>query len=156
MTAGRLLTPVRIDQDSRDLWPAELGRRLLPLRQHLPHSRAGKADVRVVGVRAGLCRSHGGAGAAIEAVLEEHRRDAQVVWPEFPENLLRIVRAVVAPDTGVVAANYEMGAAIVLPYDCVEDRFPRSGVTHCRRVDGKQHPVLRVIIRDEDLVALHP
>ena len=66
---------------------------------------------------------------------------------ELVEDLLRVVGAVVVADAGVVAADDEVRAAVVLAHDRVEDRLARAGVAHRRRVDGQQRAVRRVVVR---------
>src|SRR5690242_4652390 len=87
---------VRLDQDLRDLRPAELRRRQLARGQQLAHARAGKRHVRLSVVRTGLSAGHTGASVAVEGVLEVQRLDAQLARLELlAEDALRVVGAVV-------------------------------------------------------------
>jgi len=63
-------------------------------------------------------------------VLEEHRLDVELVRLELVEDQLRVVGAVVVADAGVVAADDEVRAAVVLAADRVPDRLARPGVAH--------------------------
>ena len=92
---------------------------------------------------------------AEERVIEEQRRDAQLARRELAEDVVRVVRAVVVADTGVVAADDEVRAAVVLAHQRVEDRFARPGVAHRRRQHAQQHAILRVVVVEQDLVAAH-
>ena len=74
-----------------------------PRVEHLAHLGAGQDEVLVVAVRAGLVGGHALAGVAVEGVLEEERRDAELTGLELVEDLLRVVGAVVVADAGVVA-----------------------------------------------------
>lgn len=50
----------------------------------------------------------------------------------------------------------EMGAAVVLPCDGVEDRLARHCVSHRRWKDAQEGPVLRVGVLQENLITAHP
>src|SRR5207237_1113961 len=113
------------DEDARHFRARELVRRLDALREELAHLRAGERDTVVGAVRAGLARSHALAALAVEAVLEEQRRDAELLRVELIEDQMRVVRPVVIPDAGVVAAHDEVRAAVVLAHNRVEDRLTR-------------------------------
>ena len=127
-----------------------------PLREQLAHLRPREEHVVVAGVRARLRRRHLAAGLAPEGVLEEHRLDAELVRLELVEDELRVVGAVVVPDTRVVAADDEVRAAVVLAADRVPDRLPRAGIAHRGREGRDDDAVARVVAVDEDLVRLHP
>ena len=72
------------------------------------------------------------------------------------EDLLRVVGAVVVAGAGVVAADDEVGGAVVAADDRVQDRLARAGVVHLRRLDAEHHPVVRVVVLHQHLVAAHP
>ena len=108
----------------------------------------------VAAVRARLRRRHRAAGVAPERVLEEHRLDAELVRLELVEDELRVVGAVVVADARVVAADDEVRAAEVLAADRVPDRLARACVAHRGRERGHDHAVGRVVVVDEDAVAL--
>src|SRR5918996_3857089 len=149
-----LLLPVGGDQDLGDLGPGELRRRELAGREQLAHLRPGEEDVVIAPVRAGLGRRHLAAGPAPEGVLEEHRLDVELVRLELVEDELGVVGAVVVADAGVVSADDEVRAAVVLAADRVPDRLPRAGVAHRGREGGDDDPVAGVVVVDEDAVAV--
>src|SRR5581483_5001287 len=119
-----------LDQHLRHLGTGELRRRQLAVRQHLAHLRAREEDVVVAAVRARLRRRHLPAYLAPEGVLEEHRLDVELVRLELVEDQLRVVRAVVAADARMVAADDEVRATVVLAADRMPDRLARAGVAH--------------------------
>src|SRR5438552_1681517 len=82
------------------------------------------------GVRARLRRRHRTARLAPERVLEEHRLDVELVRLELVEDQLRVVGAVVVADAGMVAADDEVRAAVVLAAERVPDRLARAGIAH--------------------------
>src|SRR5204863_7804396 len=111
-------------------------------------------DVVVAAVRAGLRRGHRAADLAPERVLEEHRLDPELVRLELIEDALRVVRAVVVADARVVTADDEVRAAEVLAADRVPDRLARAGVAHRGREGRDDDAVFRIVLLDEDAVAL--
>src|SRR5205807_9641561 len=104
-------------------------------------------------MRARLGRSHRPAAATVERVLEAERLDAQLIRSEPLENPLGVVRAVVAPHARVVAADDEVGAAVVPAHQRVEDRFARPRVPHGGWKRGEEYTVARVIPLEQDPVA---
>jgi len=56
----------------------------------------------------------------------------------------------------MVAAHDEVGAAVVLPHDRVEDGLLRARVAHGRRQDPEEHPIAREVVVDQGLIAVHP
>src|SRR5688572_11571112 len=152
----RLVGAVCVDQDLCDLGTAELLRRLLAVAEHLAHLGAAQEDVVVLAMGAGLARGHPFALVAPEGVLEEERLDAQLVDVEVLEDLLGLVGPVVVADAGVVAADDEVGAAVVPAGDRVEDRLAGAGVMHLRGEDVEDHAVVGVVVLHQDLVAAHP
>src|SRR5438270_7120977 len=95
----------RADQDARDLGSAEGGRRQLARPQQLADLRSAEHYARLGRVRAGLGAGHALALLAVERVVEEQRRDAQLPRLEGAEDVVGVVGAVVAADAGVVAAD---------------------------------------------------
>jgi hypothetical protein len=87
-------------------------------------------------------------------MLEEHRFDVELVGLELVEDELCVVGAVVVAYAGVVAADDEMRAAIVLAADCVPNGLARPRVAHRRRKRGHDDTILRVIAADEHAVGL--
>src|SRR5690349_7343144 len=155
-TSSTASASVCLDEHLCDLGSRELRRWQLALREQLAHLRAREEDVVVAPVRAGLRRRHLAADLAEERVLEEHRLDVELVRLELVEDQLRVVGAVVVADAGVVAADDEVRAAVVLAADRVPDRLARAGVAHRRREGGDEHAVGGVVAVHEDAVALDP
>ena len=104
-----------------------------PGAQHVAHLRAGERDAVLLAVGARLRRRHALAPVAPEGVLEVQRRDAQLAGRELVEDLLRVVRAVVVADAGVVATDDEVRAAVVLAADRVQDRLASARRSASRR-----------------------
>src|SRR5919199_3515440 len=109
-----LFIPQAFYEDLDDLGAAELRRRVLPPAEHLPNPRAGEEDVRILAVWAGLGGRHPLAVQTEKGVLEEERRDVELLLGEHLEDVLGVVGAVVVADAGVVAPDDEVGAAVVL------------------------------------------
>src|SRR5581483_10515194 len=130
--------------------------RQLTRREQLTHLRPRQRHAVLVPVRARLRRRHLAADLAPERVLEEHRLDVELVRLELVEDELRVVGAVVAPDARVVAADDEVRAAIVLAADRVPDRLARPGVAHGRRERRQDYAAPRVVVLEQDAVALDP
>src|ERR687897_959403 len=105
---------------------------------------------------AGLGGDHAVALAAEESVLEEERRDAELVRIELVEDVLGVEGAVEGADARVVAAHDEVGAAVVLAAEGVEDRLPRTRVAHGGGEDGEHRPVPREVPLEAILVGVHP
>src|SRR6185312_12153269 len=139
----------RRDQDVGDLGAAELGRRALALRQHLPHLRAGKRNTVLGLVRTGLRRAHTLALVAPERVLEHQRLDAELAGLELLEDLLRVVRAVVRADARVITSDDEVRAPVVLAGDRVPDRLARARVAHRRGEHADHRAVVRVVATEQ-------
>ena len=87
-------------------------------------------------------------------MLEEHRLDVELVRLQVVEDELRVVRPVVVAHAGVVAADDEVRAAVVLTADRMPDRLARPGVAHRRREGGQKHAVLGVVAAEQRPVAL--
>src|SRR5512132_3665974 len=146
---------VFVDQDLSHLGAAELLRRLFAVAEHLAHLRAAQEDVFLLSVGAGLARRHALALVAPERVLEEQGLDAELVDVDVVKDPLGIVGAVVVADAGVVAADDEVGAAVIAPRNRVQYRLPRPGVVHLRREDAEDDAAVRVVVVHQDLIAAH-
>src|SRR3954465_1532268 len=94
----------------------------------------------------GLRRDDTGEGLTIKGLVEEQRGDTNGVLGERLEDRLRVVRAVVVAQPGVVAPDDEVRAAEVLAHQGMEPRLPRAGVAHRRRVDGQHYAVPRIVV----------
>src|SRR5215218_8171294 len=101
-SARRARRPLRVNQNPCDLGPRELDGRKLPGAEQLAHACARERNVLARVVRAGLGRGHRAARAAVERVVEEERRDAQLFRLELVEDVVRVVGAVVTADARVV------------------------------------------------------
>ncbi len=87
-------------------------------------------------------------------MLEEHRLDVQLVGRELVEDVLSVVASVVVANAGVVPADDEVRAAVVLAADRVPDRLPRPGVAHRRREGREEHTCVRVVAVEQGAVAV--
>src|SRR5918998_6311195 len=151
-----------LHEDLYHLGAGELRRGVLALREHLAHLGAGDEYVVLLVVGAGLCGAHALADEAEEGVLEKEGLEPDLAFLELVEDVLGVVVAVERLAAGVltrarvVAADYEVGAAVVLAADGVEDRLSRSAVAHGGREDGEKRPVLRVVLLQDHLVGAHP
>src|SRR4028119_1158902 len=149
-------------EDLYDLGAGELRGRVLALGEHLAHLGAGDEDVVLRGVGAGLSGAHALARQAEEGVLEEEGGEPDLPVLELVEDVLGVVVAVeglaagVLAGTRVVAADDEVGAAVVLAAEGVEDSLARATVTHRRRKDAEEGAVLRVVPLENYLVGAHP
>ncbi len=106
-------------------------------------------------VRARLCRRHVTACLTEKRMLELERRNSQFVEREAVHHQLRIVGAVVVPHSGVVAADDEVRAAVVLPTDRMPDCFARTGVTHRGREHAQHRAISGVVLVQNLLVRAH-
>src|SRR4028118_1188482 len=117
-----------LHEDFYDLGAGELRGRVLALGEHLAHLGAGDEDVVLLGVGAGLGGAHALARQAEEGVLKEEGGEPDLPVLELVEDVLGVVVAVEGLAAGVlagarvVAADDEVGAAVVLAADRVEDR----------------------------------
>ena len=103
--------------------PGEFARQGAALAQDLADTRARQLDSRRCVVRAGTGRCQRLARTAEERRLELERRDAEFLGREPVEDLLRVVRAIVVADAGMVASDDQMRDAVVLADQRMEDRF---------------------------------
>ena len=79
--------------------------------------------------------SHAFAHRAVPPFQRQHRLDAQV--GQLVENLVGGVGAVVVPNPGVVAPEHVVGAAHILPHQCVEHRLSGPRVPHVPHQRGR-------------------
>ncbi len=110
----------------------------------------------LLAVRARLARNHRQALLAPRRVLELQRHDAQGLRVDPIEDLLRVVRAVVAAHPRMIPPDDKVRAAVVLADDRVQHRLARARVPHRRRHHRQHHPILVVVALDQHLVAPHP
>jgi len=75
-------------------------------------------------------------------VVEEEGLDTQEI--EVLEDAMGRVGVIVIPDSGMVAPHDKVGAAEVLPGDCVEDGLLGAGVAHLEWKYGHDRPVIGV------------
>ncbi len=148
-----VLGAVRRDQHLRHLRPAELDRR------HGRPRRASRAPSCPTGARgpprgAGrssptpCSRTSGRRTCGRRTSARCRARAARTV-----EDQVRVVRAVVAADAGVVAADDEVRAAVVLAADRMPHRLAGPGVAHRSR-EGREHGAVgRVVVLEQHLVA---
>ena len=134
----------------------ELLRRPLAAAEHLAHLRARQEDVaprRSCGqVLPDAIEPH---VVAEERVLEHQRLDAERRPASSSSKIaLRVVGAVVGADAGVVAADDEVRAAVVLAADRVQDRLARAAVAHGGRERREQRAVRRVVVLEQRVVAV--
>src|SRR5204862_2225581 len=74
---------------------------------------------------------------------------------ELIENFLGVVGAVIVAHAGVIAADDEVGDAVIFADERVQNCLARAGVAHGQRHDGQHGAVFVVEVVDEDFVALH-
>ena len=84
-------------------------------------------------MRARFHGSHAFAAVAVEGVVEVERGDAQIGGWDAAKQVLRLIRAVVVADAGVVSPDDEVRAAVVLANEGVEHCFSRACVAHGSR-----------------------
>jgi len=88
-------------------------------------------------------------------VFEFQRGDAQLARCKLVEDLLGLVRTVVAAHAGVIATHDKMRTPVVLAHDGVKNRFARSAVPHGGGIDDQCNPVLRVVVLEECFIGLN-
>src|SRR6187551_1972026 len=142
---GTSILLVSVDEYVSDLVAGELVRRPFAVAEHLANLRPGEEQVRLGVVGAGLAGGKTLTVVAPEGVLEHQRLDPELDDVDLLEDLLRVVGAVVVTGTGVIAADDE-----------VQDRLARAGIVHLRRLHPQHHPILRVVLLHQHLVAAHP
>ncbi len=106
-------------------------------------------------VRACLARRHLRAPPTKERVLEEQRRDAQLVRTKLAEDLLCVIGSVIIADAGMIPPHDEMRAAVVLAHQRMEDGFARSRVAHAGRKGSEYHPLDGIVVAQEHVVTAH-
>ncbi len=106
-------------------------------------------------MRTRFCRNDLPALFAIKRVFEHQRRDADFFWLELVKDFLRVVRAIVIADAGVIAPDDDVRASVILAADRVKDRFARTRIAHRRGEYAEHHAVGRIVIAQEFLVRLH-
>src|SRR5690606_23110028 len=132
---------------------AELRRGQDPILKQGSHPGTAQYHMVVGPVGASLRRRHLAALPAEEAAFETEDGDPQLFGKEAVEDLMAGVAVVVVSHTGVVPADDEVGAAVVLPAEGMEDGLARPGVAHGGREGSEKNPVPRVIPLEEHLVA---
>ena len=143
-------------QDLGYLGAGELfGRHLAPL-SSISRTLVPLRKMRSSGVLgAGFAGRHLLAAGVVEGVFETQRGDGQLRGGVLLEDVLGVVGAVVVAHPGVITAHDEVGAAIILAADGVEDRLTGSGVAHGGGVGAEHHPALRVVALEQYQVAAH-
>ena len=127
----------------------ELGRHVAAFRQHLAQFGARQQQAVLLVVRAGACRGHAAALVAPEGPVDLERLGLERILRDFVEDMVRVERAIVAADAGVVAADDQVRAAVVLAEQRVQQRLARTGIAHVERIAGLDHGVLDEIFFDQ-------
>ena len=86
-------------------------------------------------------------------MLEADGLNPQLGRRKAIEDVLRVVRPVVVADAGMIAADDEMGAAVVLAHQRVEHGLARTGVAHRGGKTGEQHAIARIVALEQHAVA---
>src|SRR6516162_8977952 len=102
-------------------------------------------------MRAGLSGRHAVAFAAVEGDVDLQGPGMQCAGPELIENVLRIIRTIVVADASVVAAYDKVRTAEVLANKRMQQRLPRTRITHLDRITGLDHRSGPKIIVDHGL-----
>ena len=106
-------------------------------------------------VRAGLHRGHRAALVAVERPVHVEGPEHEGVGRDLAEDLLRVERAVVVADAGVVTADDQVRAAVVLAEHGVQQGLARPGVAHLHRVAALDDALLAEVIVDQRVDGLH-
>src|SRR5207247_7688345 len=104
-------------------------------------------------VRAGLRRRHGLAAPAVERLVEEERRDAELVRSERAEDLVDADRRERLLRPRILAPHDEMRASVVLSHEGVEQGLSRPRVAHGARERGEDDAARWIVLLDEHLIA---
>jgi hypothetical protein len=88
-------------------------------------------------------------------VLVKEDVDPELAFSERIEDSVGVVGAVVVTDTRVIAPHDEVGTAVVLAKDRVQDGLARARVAHREREHREQRALRREVLVEEDLVASH-
>ena len=135
----------RVEEDLGDFRAGKLDGGSLPVLEHLPDFGSAKDEMVGAIVGARPARRHSLTGVTVEGVFERDRLDADVLRSETFKDPLGVVGAVVVADAGVVAADDQMGATVVLATQRVKDGLSGAGVTHARREGGEKHTIGRIV-----------
>ena len=127
----------------------ELGRHVAAFRQHLAQFGARQQQAVLLVVRAGACRGHAAALVAPEGPVDLERLGLERILRDFVEDMVRVERAIVAADAGVVAADDQVRAAVVLAEQGVQQRLARTGIAHVERVAGLDDGILDEVLLDQ-------
>src|SRR6266498_3950604 len=106
-------------------------------------------------VRTRLTRGHCCTRPAVESVVKKQWCNTQLFRFELVEDVLRVIRSVVATDSGMIATHDEVRAAIVLSNQRMKHRFPRTSVAHCGRHDRKDRARCGIVSRKYGFIRLH-
>src|ERR1700687_5463312 len=128
---------VVLAKDECDFRAGEFLRKIAAVLQDLPHPAAGKLEPLLLFVGARARRRQVIANLAEEGCAELQRRDTQLVGLECIEGLLRFQRTVKAAYARVIAADDEVGDAVVLANQRVKESLAGTGVAHRRREGGE-------------------
>src|SRR5690348_7965017 len=82
---------------------------------------------------------HAAALVAPERPVDLERPDRERVLRNLLEYPMRVERAVITCDARVIATDDQIGAAVVLTEQRVQQRLARPGVAHVERITGLQH-----------------
>ncbi len=147
-------TLIGASQHLRDLWAHEVTGDRLTGAEHAPHLGARERDALAVGMGTGLGGGHAAAGHAMEDLVEQERRDAQLLRRQRGDQPLSVERTVVGADAGLVSPDDKVGAAVILAHERVQESLPWAGVPHGRDEGRQQHAVGREVPQRR-LVGLH-
>src|SRR5450432_699645 len=104
-------------------------------------------------VGTGLGAHHAAAAFAEEGVFKEQWRNANLNRIEFIKDVVRVVGAVIAADSGCITSDNEMGAAVILARNGMKKCFSRPSVAHCCREYTEHYPASWIPVRQDRLVA---
>src|SRR5512139_1134001 len=107
-------------------------------------------------MRAGLGGRHSLAPVTIEVPVDLKRFDQEGLWGNLVKDVMSFQGAVVATNSGVVPADDQMGRAVVLAEDSVEQSLARPCIAHLQRITTVDDPLLGEIVFHEGIDAPHP
>src|SRR3972149_1612625 len=107
-------------------------------------------------MRAALVRRHALTFPAVKCMVKEHGCYGNLLRIELIKYIMGIKCAVVIADTCMVSADNKVCAAVVFPYQGMEYCLLWPGISHCRRVNNKNCPILRIIAFKQHLVTPDP
>src|SRR5215831_782133 len=97
-------------------------------------------------VRTGFRRRHSVTLAAVESDVDLQRFGSKRAVPQLVEDVMRIERAIVIADPGMVAPNDKVRATEILADERMEQRLSRTCITHfdgiARLDDGPRAEVI--------------